>query len=1041
MGRKRLDLCSSRQGMRHFFRAVSLSLFALTLGSNVLFASDGLPEASAQQQQTVVITGTVRDMLTNTPIAGVNVVDVEFGTGVITHGDGTFTLNARRREKINLLFSFVGMRPLEIVWTGQSSMNVLMQEEAENIGEVIVTGFFERKAESFTGSAATYSQEQLRSVGAQNLLESLKTLDPSVTITENNLFGSDPNQLPDLDIRGKTSIYDPRNSYSTDPNQPLYILDGFETTAREVVNLNMNRIASLTILKDAASTAIYGSRAANGVIVIETVKPQAGKLRVDYGGTFSVDVPDLSDYNLMNAEEKLLFEALSGVYNSNDAYTDYDMKELYNRRLRRVMSGVDTYWLKEPVRTGFSNKHNLFFSGGDQTVMYGFGVNYANTNGAMKKSGNEVLGLNLSLQYRTNQFRFENKFSLEHYNQWKPGVSFEEFANTNPYYEKIDGSNQPKYLEEYKAYASGGGLVNTFRSSNPLYNNNLRHIDEMQYLNFKDNFYAEWRPVDGLKILARFSVEARRQKSEFFKSPFHTDFDSTIATERGEYTKGTNDATILSGDISAVYYKLFAEKHQLHLVLTGEVRSHKGVIDSYTATGFTDDMIPYPSFAGQYPTATTPEYNQIDNRVANIFLNGGYVYDQRYAFDFTIRRDGSSNFGRQNLFTTTWSTGFAWNIHHENFGRKNFDMFRLRFTVGNPGNNNTKYFTETTYQYYTKSNVFGSALYVNQYGSSGLDWEKTVQYTLGLDFVSFNRRFSLNVDAYKKVADPLIVNLDLPASTGREDLKANLGRNTINGIDFNAKFNIINRGKERILWGIGVTGSHKTAKYSKMGDMSKLNDYMRDELESARRFADGGSQYDIWAVPSAGIDPSTGNEIYIKKDGTYTFTFDKSDEAIVGNTEPTLNGVISTTFRYKGWNAAIYLRYMFGGDERNTELKNRIEGLTKSDVLGDNQDKRALYDRWISTGDIAKYKRITDVSGKDSYTTSRFVQKRDWLEGEAISVGYDFEGLPWMKKAGISYLSVRAVFNDLFHWSTIRQERGTEYPFARTGSLSINISF
>ena len=172
-----------------------------------------------------------------------------------------------------LQFSFIGMKTTEVTFSGQAELKIVLEEETTQMDEVVVTGIFERKSESFTGSATTYKKEDLKMMGSQNILQSLKTLDPSFHITPNNEFGSDPNKLPDIDIRGKTSIVNLKEDYAVDPNQPLFILDGFEVDLQTIVDLNMERVASVTILKDAASTAIYGSRAANGVVVVETKRP------------------------------------------------------------------------------------------------------------------------------------------------------------------------------------------------------------------------------------------------------------------------------------------------------------------------------------------------------------------------------------------------------------------------------------------------------------------------------------------------------------------------------------------------------------------------------------------------------------------------------------------------------------------------------------------------------------------------------------------------------------------------------------------------
>ena len=201
----------------------------------------------------------------------------------------------------NIIFSYIGYERLVKKFNGNNVSDfqkITLVPVIEEMDEVVVTGIFTRKKESFTGSSTTFKAEELKAVGASNLVQSLRTLDPSFKIVENNQFGSDPNRMPDIEIRGKSSVMGLKEEYGTDPNQPLFILDGFETTLETIMDLNMNRVASVTLLKDAASTAIYGSKAANGVVVIETKAPEGGRLQFSYKGDFSVTMADLSDYNL-----------------------------------------------------------------------------------------------------------------------------------------------------------------------------------------------------------------------------------------------------------------------------------------------------------------------------------------------------------------------------------------------------------------------------------------------------------------------------------------------------------------------------------------------------------------------------------------------------------------------------------------------------------------------------------------------------------------------------------------------------------------------
>ncbi len=205
-----------------------------------------------------------------------------------------------------------------------------------------------------------------------------------------------------MEIRGKSSMLGMRDELEADPNQPLFILDGFESSLSVINDMDINRIASITILKDAASTAIYGSKAANGVVVVETVKPQAGKLMVSYNGNANISMPDLSSYNLMNAKEKLAFEKLAGKYTpaSWSATSEFELQKLYNQKLAEIESGIDTYWLTEPLRVGVNQKHSLYIEGGEGSFLFGIGAGYNGISGVMEKSNREVISGNIDLIYR-----------------------------------------------------------------------------------------------------------------------------------------------------------------------------------------------------------------------------------------------------------------------------------------------------------------------------------------------------------------------------------------------------------------------------------------------------------------------------------------------------------------------------------------------------------------------------------------------------------------------------------------------------------------
>lgn len=408
--------------------------------------------------------------------------------GTVSDAYGNFVLKNIPSGKQVVIVSFVGMESKEISYTGQKSVTVTLQEKVNQVQDVVVTGIYVRKKNSFTGSASTYSKEDLKQIGTKNLVQSLKTLEPSLNVVESTSFGSDPNRMPDMEIRGKTSIVGSLESdYDNTANQPLFIMDGVEVTIEDIMKLPMDRIARVTVLKDAASTAIYGSKSANGVIVVETVRPEPGKLRVSYSGNFALQMPDLTDYNLMNSSEKLEYERLAGRYTAKDAYTSQDaLDALYYSRLKEVKRGVDTYWLSEPLRAVLNHSHNLYIDGGDESMVYGVGVSYSNDNGVMKGSDRETMSGNIKLSYRTKSLIFSNDFNIDVTNSDHEPVDFSTFAQANPYYRKYnDDGSIPSLLESTEV--AGNTIYN------PLYLYNIINKNYTKEMTLRNNFSLIWR--------------------------------------------------------------------------------------------------------------------------------------------------------------------------------------------------------------------------------------------------------------------------------------------------------------------------------------------------------------------------------------------------------------------------------------------------------------------------------------------------------------------------------------------------------------------
>ncbi len=989
----------------------------------------------------MVLKGKVVDSADGYPLIGVSVTVEGRSGGTITDVDGQYELKIPKQQ-CEVVFSYVGYDDKVIRYNlkNESAFSkVVMYMNVTQLADVVVTGVYERKKESFTGASATFKSDQLKSVGTSNVLQSLSTLDPSFKMMESTQFGSNPNVMPEIEIRGKTSVVGLKEEYGTDPNQPLFILDGFETSIETIMNLNMNRVASVTILKDAASTAIYGSKASNGVVVIETKAPARGRLQLSYKGDFGLSLADLSDYNLMNAREKLEFETLAGVYkdNSGDPFAQLRLDDLRNRRLLEIERGVDTYWLSEPVRAGFTHKHNIYAEGGEDKIRYGIGLSLGNTDGVMKGSDRQTLEGNVDLIYRTGKFQFSNKLSINWLDVSNPTVSFAEYAYANPYYRK---RNADDGIEKYLYYPEEG--VDDYPVSNPLWNAHLNNWDTASGFGFTNNFIFEWFMTESLRMRAKFGLTKQDDDEQTRLSPQHTQFDDVGETEKGLYTHTQIKELVYEGDVAVTFGKLLADKHMLNAVGGFNFSNNLRRIYGYSATGFTDDQFDAPSFANSYPAGESPDYSESLKRAASFYINGGYAYAERYLLDFNYRLDGASMFGTGNRFRNTWSVGAGWNIHKEPFmqGSDFFSLMKLRGSVGNPGNQNfSAYQAFSTYKFNGwMTNIFGTGVILNALGNTELSWQETTNYDVGVDLTFWGERINITYDYYWKHTDPLLAIITTPGSMGVTSVAMNAGSQKTRGWEATMRISPVYRPSEGIMWNISLNATSSKSQYADIGNsFSALNESGKTSLVGTTRYYDGGSPTAIWAVRSAGIDPATGKELFIRKDGTYSFTYDVNDEVVVGDTQPKVEGLLGTSLYFKGLSIGCYLRYRYGGQVFNSSLFQKVENIGTQEVYN-NQDKRALYDRWSENNREAYFKGISLVQRTEK--SSRFVMDDNSLVGESFNIGYEFPDRI-VRRMRMGALNVQLNMTDMFRATSVRVERGIDYPFARTVTMSLGITF
>jgi TonB-linked SusC/RagA family outer membrane protein len=1014
----------------------------------------------------VTVTGVVKDAETKEPLPGV-VANVKGATtAVTTDVNGRFTI-VSVPEGSTLQFRLLSYKPFERkIQAKEIALEILLEPDETILDEVVIeAGIIKREKFGFTGSYSTISQDKLKSVGNINVLQSLKSLDPAFVIVEDNLSGSNPNAMANIELRGQTSmnITSVQDAAAITSNLPLFILDGFEASLQEINDLDINRVESITLLKDAGSTAIYGVKGANGVVVVETVKPKAGQVFISYNGDFQVAAPDLSVYNLMNAREKLEFERLSGRYNYNHS-ADVDKPELgtlnssdgsyiqktYFERLAMVNSGVDTYWLSEPVRTAFTQSHSVTLTGGKE-LQYMAGLNYRNNKGVMKGSERDSYGGNLRLVYRgVKGLSIQNNISV----QGTAGTdgswgSFSDFAKANPYYKKRnDDGSIPKYLDNTTVEQASGKSISIY-ATNPLYNATLNSRGDNDVFILTNNTSIDWKINRDLLVKGSLSLRHESNDRVDFKDPSHSSFDGRPYYEKGSYRSSYTVQTSYSANLSANYLKS-VKKNNFTAIVRANIEESNRVNEAFVAVGFPEGSVGYPSQSFSYQSESRPSYSERMTRNVGVLGAFNYNYDYRYLLDLNYDIEGSSNFGRNKRFQSFWSAGLGWNIDREAFAKnwKWLNGLKFRATYGMNGTQSVNVITQSVYSYYVGNSVFGQSSYLSEIGNPDLRWQIVTKKSAGMDLSILKGNLEITLDMYKHKTDPQVVQLTQKPSTGVSNYPLNLGYLDTEGYEFKLMYNIINRKENNALLSIRLTGAHTKSVYGGFGNaLQDLNNAYKKEanskflLQSLQHYMDGNSPTDLWAVRSLGIDPATGREIFLTAEGKQTYIYNPNDRVVIANTRPDIQGVIGLTARYKKLTFHANLRYYIGAYSYNSALFNKVENIFESEIIY-NQDKRALYDRWKNAGDIAQFRSIAILNNSNGTpVSSRFIQKDSYLRGESVKLMWNFTGEKWLNTLKLKDLSASVSMSDFFNISSIRMERGIDYPFQRAVVANISARF
>ncbi|MBR3884360.1 MAG: SusC/RagA family TonB-linked outer membrane protein [Bacteroidaceae bacterium] len=988
--------------------------------ANVQTATDG---------KGVVVDGVVVDKKSGEPLIGASVAIWSNGkllTGTSTDMTGAFKITSSV-DKFEVQVSFIGYSLLKFNSSSRklTNMRIELEEDAHTLNDVVVTGFVTKNKQTFTGSATQISGVELKQVSGTNLIGAIAALTPGMSMVQNTAQGSNPNHVPELVLRGMSSF----SNSGQQVNQPTIILDGTEISMQELYDLDMNEIENITVLKDASATALYGSKAANGVIVITRKPIKESTVRVQYNFTGNLQFPKLDDYNVLNASEKLEYERLAGLYTAAEGALSsttglplqYELDEIYNQRYKAIVAGQNSDWLSQPARVAFSHDHSLRVYGGASNIRYELTGRFGDTKGVMKDDYRKRYSLGFKIDYFVNKaFQISNRTT---YTQIKtqdtPYGSFDQYVQMNPYERMYNADGTPNTNLAWNL-------------NNPLYEAKLGSYSRDGSSNLTNSTDFRWDINKMFLVTGHFNLSSDIGWSDIFTSPKSLQFkDETDLSKKGQLTKADSRGLSYNGNVVATFNKMFKDESLISISSGWEINHANSRSATTQVIGFFNDNLSFIGNAAGYPTDRQPYGSQEEMSDVGLFVTGNFSFRNRYFADATWRMTGSSQFGENNRYGHFWSGGLGWNVANESFMesvRKHIDIFKVRASMGYTGKVSFSPFQAMTmYEYkniYEYKNGIG-AIPVT-IGNVDLTWERTMNYNIGLDLSLFNRRLNLVVDAYIRNTTDLLLDKAKAPSTGVTTAKSNLGEMQNKGLEFQIDGYVFRTND--FYWRLATMAYLNRNKITKIN--SALEEINKENQENAYttltplpQYAEGESVTALKLVRSAGIDPATGKEIYIKRNGERTFKYDPNDRVYIGDTEPRLTGSFSTNLYWKGFGLYAMFNYRLGAWVYNTTRVSKVEG---SDPHY-NADQRVFDNRWKQPGDVALYKNIADSSRPEQ--TDRFAEEENTLSLGSLNLSYEFDEKV-CKKLKLRNLRAGINFTDILRFSTVKIERGTTYLYS-----------
>lgn len=938
------------------------------------------------QAQTVRITGTVKSSEDGMPIPGVSVVVKGTTNGAATNIDGKYELNVTANDQ-TLVFSFVGFKSQEVEIGGRSVIDVILESESVQVEELVVTGYSVRKKDVVASSITVIGGDNLKQLPPSTSIDNM--LQGKAAGVDATALNGKPGQAATIKIRGAVSL----NTKGGDKSQPLYVIDGVFLAERDLALINPSDIETITVLKDASAAAIYGSRGANGVVVITTKQGRKGDGKIEYSGRYGFSKMIKDPFEMMNTAEKIQYEEAAGFA----TYTPEEKQELL---------ALDHDWQKDILKTALIESHSLSFSGGDGNNSYFISGGYDRNTGIVAKlNGFERYSTRINL---TSKVKEKVRVGLN------AGVSHSTSAEAR---DRNNAQNPFRAMYDYNPYETiyqlnpdgttlldnNGKPVYAVQPSTgfPIMEALEKNPESQLRSSFIGSAFGEYEILKDLKYTVRYSADYRKDKREYYMMPSSI-LNGYVGDPAAPGSKTDNGADNFNHTfLNQIAYSKTIGEHNISSSLFTEYT--KGKFHSYTLTkkGFASDILTTQD------NAATPTGASTSREEYAMFSYAGlvdYNYSGRYMASFSLRQDAASRFGENKQKGVFWSTSIGWNVKKESFlADVNWlDNLKLTLSYGTLGSWNIPNYASRGYNTFGSYNSQTTAFPRLNVANPDLTWETQKTTNIGVEASFLNKRITANVDYFINKRSDFLFENPLPWESGGYTQYLNAGDMVSKGVEFSINGDVIS-GKD-LRWSIGANIT--TIDY----EIKKLNGQTQIVLSSISVLKEGEEPFTFYLPRYAGVDPANGDALYYDKDGNVTNVFSSGDAVVLSGKSPLakLFGGFNTSVNFKGIDFNADFAFKLGNYTYNYQALNM---LSDGDNSNANQRKDAL-DYWKQPGD----NKLPRLNGNSNQTTDRFLQDASYLRFRGVTLGYT---LPknWVSVLKVDRIRIYAQAQNLYTWT------------------------